>query len=159
AGIPTAWDMIWRFKRDLFVAQRKVSPESVADLADPSIQRLLNSHIAASESLPLPGSPDEYAALFEATYPAEKDRQAFILAMIKGAYLAYGHLALAAMLKAGPSQIVWTTNFDHLLSDACARTFGTTLDLTTVGLDSPVLAGQQIAAQSWPLEIKLHGDF
>ena len=159
AGIPTAWDMIWRFKRDLFVAQRKVSTESVADLADPSIQQLLDSHVAASDSLPPPGSPDEYAALFEAAYPAEKDRQAFILAMIKGAKLAYGHLALAAMLKAGHANLVWTTNFDHLLSDACAKTFGTTLDLNIVGLDSPTLAGQQIAAQSFPIEIKLHGDF
>lgn len=159
AGIPTAWDMIWRFKRELFVAQRKVSPESVADLADPSIQQLLDSHIAASDSLPPPGAPDEYAALFEATYPAEKDRQAFILAMIKGAKLAYGHLALAAMLKAGHANLVWTTNFDHLLGDACAKTFGTTLNLNIIGLDSPILAGQQIAAQSFPIEIKLHGDF
>lgn len=159
AGIPTAWDMIWRFKRDLFVAQRKVSPESVADLADPSIQQLLDAHIATSESLPPPGAPDEYAALFEAAYPAEKDRQAFILAMIKGAKLAYGHLALAAMLKAGHANLVWTTNFDHLLGDACAKTFGTTLNLNIVGLDSPTLAGQQIAAQSFPIEIKLHGDF
>lgn len=159
AGIPTAWDMTWRFKRELFVAQRKVSAESVADLADPSIQQLLNSHVAASDSLPSPGAPDEYAALFEAAYPAEKDRQAFILAMIKGAKLAYGHLALAAMLKAGYTNLVWTTNFDHLLGDACAKTFGTTLNLNIVGLDSPSLAGQQIAAQSFPIEIKLHGDF
>ena len=151
--------MIWRFKRELFVAQRKVSPESVADLADPSIQQLLDSHIAASDSLPSPGAPDEYAALFEATYPAEKDRQAFIHAMIKGAKLAYGHLALAAMLKAGHANLVWTTNFDHLLGDACAKTFGTTLNLNIIGLDSPTLAGQQIAAQSFPIEIKLHGDF
>jgi hypothetical protein len=79
--------------------------------------------------------------------------------MIKGAKLAYGHLALAAMLKAGHANLVWTTNFDHLLSDACAKTFGTTLNLNIVGLDSPTLAGQQIAAQSFPIEIKLHGDF
>jgi NAD-dependent SIR2 family protein deacetylase len=159
AGIPTAMDMIWRFKRELFVAQRKVSADSVSDLADPSIQQLLNAHVAASESLPAPGAPDEYAALFEATFPAERDRQAFIRAMIKGAKLAYGHLALAAMLKAGHSNLVWTTNFDHLLGDACAKTFGTTLNLNIVGLDSPSLAGQQIATQSFPIEIKLHGDF
>ena len=159
AGIPTAWDMIWRFKRELYVAQRKVSPESVADLADPSIQQLLDSHIAASDSLPPSGSVDEYAALFEAAYPAEKDRQAFIQAMIKGAKLAYGHLALAAMLKARHANVVWTTNFDHLLGDACAKTFGSTLNLNIVGLDSPSLVGQQIAAQSFPIEIKLHGDF
>src|SRR3546814_977565 len=29
AGLPTAWDMIWRFKRDLYVAQRKLSAQTV----------------------------------------------------------------------------------------------------------------------------------
>ena len=32
AGIPTAWDMIWEFKQQLYVSQRRVSPKSVADL-------------------------------------------------------------------------------------------------------------------------------
>src|SRR3546814_855480 len=73
--------------------------------------------------------------------------------------LAYGHLALAAMLKAGHNNLIWTTNFDHLLADASAKTFGTTRNLTVVGLDGTSLAGQQIASQSWPIEVKLHGDF
>jgi len=159
AGIPTAWDMIWRFKRELYVAQRKVSVQTVADLADPAVQRRLDAHIATLERSPAPGSPEEYSALFEVAYPAEKDRQTFIASMIAGAKLAYGHLALAAMLKAGHSNLVWTTNFDHLLADASAKTFGTTRNLTVVGLDSTSLAGQQIASQSWPIEVKLHGDF
>ncbi len=159
AGIPTAWDMIWRFKRDLFIAQRKVSAQTVADLADPAVQRRLDAHIATLDRLPSAGSSEEYSALFEATYPAEKDRQTFIASMIAGAKLAYGHLALAAMLKAGHSNLVWTTNFDHLLADASAKTFGTTRNLTVVGLDGTCLAGQQIASQSWPIEVKLHGDF
>ncbi|API60389.1 SIR2 family protein [Tardibacter chloracetimidivorans] len=73
AGIPSAWDMIWQFKQTLFVAQRKASPQSVADLGNPAIRALLDSHIASSERLPSPGSPDEYAALFEATYPVERE--------------------------------------------------------------------------------------
>jgi hypothetical protein len=32
AGIPTAWDMIWEFKQQLYVSQRRVSPKQVADL-------------------------------------------------------------------------------------------------------------------------------
>lgn len=159
AGIPTASDMIWRFKRDLYVAQRRVSAQTVSDLADPAVQRQLDSHIATLDRLPPPGSPEEYSALFEAAYPAEKDRQTFIASMIAGAKLAYGHLALAAMLKARHSNLVWTTNFDHLLADASAKTFGTTRDLTVVGLETTGLAGQQIASQSWPIEVKIHGDF
>src|SRR3546814_4791123 len=40
-----------------------------------------------------------------------------------------------------------STNFDHLLADASAKTFGTTRNLTVVGLDGTSLAGQQIASQ------------
>lgn len=159
SGIPSAWDMIWQFKQTLFVAQRKVSSQSVADLGNPAIRALLDSHIAGSEHLPLPGSADEYAALFEETYPVERDRSTFIQGMISGAKLAYGHLGLAALLKSGHTQIVWTTNFDHLVEDACARTFGTTGALGVVALDAPDLAAQLISAQKWPIAIKLHGDF
>jgi len=159
AGIPSAWDMIWQFKQTLFVAQRKASPQSVADLGNPAIRALLDSHIASSERLPSPGSPDEYAALFEATYPVERDRTTFIQGMISGAKLAYGHLALASLLKAGHTQLVWTTNFDHLIEDACARTYGTKGTLSVVALDAPELAGQLIGAQKWPIAVKLHGDF
>lgn len=159
AGVASAWDMIWQFKQTLFVAQRKVTPQTVADLSNPAVRSLLDSHISGSEHLPAAGSPDEYAALFEATYPVERDRTTFIQGMISGAKPAYGHLALAALLKAGHSHLIWTTNFDHLIADACARTFDTTSALSTVALDAPELAGQLIAAQKWPIEVKLHGDF
>lgn len=159
AGIPSAGDMIWRFKQNLYVTQRKASPQSVADLSNPAVRTLLDSHIAGSEGMPPPGSPDEYAALFEAAYPVERDRTTFIQGMISGAKLTYGYLALAALLKAGHIQLVWTTNFDGMTEDACARTFGTTTALGVVALDAPELAGQLIAAQRWPIAVKLHGDF
>jgi len=45
AEIPTAWDMIWEFKQQLYVSQRRVSPKTVADLANPAVQRELQSSI------------------------------------------------------------------------------------------------------------------
>lgn len=159
AGIPSAWEMIWQFKQTLFITQRKTPAESVADLSDPNVRALLDSHVAGSEHLPPVGSPDEYAALFEATYPAERDRATFIQGMISGGKLAYGHLALAALLKSEHAKLVWTTNFDHLVEDACARAFGTTGALSVVALDAPDLAGQLIATRKWPILFKLHGDF
>jgi NAD-dependent SIR2 family protein deacetylase len=43
AGIPTAWDMIWKFKQQLYVSQRRVSPKAVADLSNPTVRRSLQS--------------------------------------------------------------------------------------------------------------------
>jgi NAD-dependent SIR2 family protein deacetylase len=159
AGIQTAWDMIWRFKRELYVAQRKASPQSVGDLSSPAVQSLLNTFISDSDTLPKPGSPEEYSALFEATYPNEQDRRTYIDHMIRGMKPTQGHLALSALLRAKHSNIVWTTNFDHLLADACARTFETTAALNMATLDGAALAGEFISEQQWPIEIKLHGDY
>src|SRR3546814_1312092 len=57
----------------IYVAQRKLSAQTVADLADPAVQRRLDAHIATVDRLPPAGSPEEYSALFEAAYPAEKE--------------------------------------------------------------------------------------
>ena len=159
AGVPTAYDMIWDFKQRLFVSQRRVSPASVADLSNRAVRRDLQDHIDASGSLPGEGADDEYAALFEAVYPAEADRRAYIDAKLAGSSPSYGHIALATLMRAGLLRIVWTTNFDTLVADACARVYGTTGSLATVALDAPDQARDLIAAERWPVEVKLHGDF
>jgi NAD-dependent SIR2 family protein deacetylase len=159
AGIPTAGDMVWKFKQLLYVSQRRVSLQSVADLSNPAIRPKLQAHIDAAGTLPAAGSPDEYADLFEAVYPAESDRRAFLDANVMGAKPSYGHLALAVLMHAQRSRLVWTTNFDPLVADSCAKTFGTTGKLTSVALDVPDLARQAIAEGRWPVEVKLHGDF
>jgi len=159
ANIITAWDMIWRFKQTLFITQRRVPASSVADLSNVAIRRMLDAHVASNEAFPPSGAPEEYAALFEAVYPAEKDRRSFIDTMIEGAKPSFGHLALAALCKADFTQLIWTTNFDHLLADACATAYGTTSRLSSISPDSPEQAPQLIGEQRWPIEIKLHGDF
>ena len=159
AGIPTAWDMIWEFKQQLFVSQRRVSPKAVTDLSNPAVRRSLQSFIDGLGRYPSTGAPDEYAALFEAAYPSEHDRRTYIAAKLAGAKPSFGHIALAALLKAGRTRIVWTTNFDPLVADACAKAYDGTGHLTTVALDAPDLARDVLNGDRWPTEIKLHGDF
>ena len=158
AGLPTAIDMIWEFKQKLFVSQRRGSLQTVSDLSHPIVRARLQAHID-SLGLPPSGVPDEYAALFEAVYPAESDRRKFLDVKLTGAKPSYGHMALAVLMLARLTRIVWTTNFDALIADACAHIFGTTSALTTVALDAPDLAKQTISSERWPVEIKLHGDF
>ena len=159
AGIPTAYDMVWEFKQLLYVSQRRVTLQSVADLSNPAIRAQLQAHVNAAGTLPASGSPEEYAGLFEAVYPAESDRRAFLDAKLTGAKPSYGHLALAVLMHAQRSRLLWTTNFDPLMADSCAKIFGTTGALTSVALDAPDLARQVIAEGRWPVEVKLHGDF
>lgn len=159
AGIPTAGDMIWEFKQKLFVSQRRVSPQMVSDLSNPAVRAQIQDHIDASGRLPAAGAPDEYAALFEEVYPAEADRRAYLDAKMAGAKPSYGHLALATLMRANLARLAWTTNFDPLLADACAKVYDGTGPLTCVALDAPDLAERCIRDERWPIEIKLHGDF
>ena len=138
SGIPTAWDMVWEFKQRLFISQRRVSAQAVSDLSSGAVRAQLQAHVDGSEGLPAAGAPDEYAALFEAVFPAEADRRAYMDAKMAGARPSYGYLALAILMRAGRCPMVWTTNFDPMVADACARAFGTTGSLTTVALDAPI---------------------
>lgn len=159
AGIPTAGDMIWEFKQRLFVSQRRVSPEVVADLSALGVRQRLQEHIDSLASLPSANDPSEYSGLFEAVFPSEADRRTYLDSKMGGAKPSYGHLALATLMRAGQARLVWTTNFDPLVADACAKVFDGTGALTTVALDAPALARQAISDARWPIEIKMHGDF
>lgn len=159
AGIPTAWDMIWEFKQQLFVSQRRVSAKAVADLSNPAVRRALQSFIDGLGRYPTTGAPEEYAALFESAYPSEHDRRTYIAAKLTGAKPSFGHIALASLMKAGWTRVVWTTNFDPLVADACAKVYDGTGHLTTVALDAPDLARDVFTSERWPAEVKLHGDF
>lgn len=159
AGLPTAVDMIWEFKQKLFVSQQRGYSDAIADLSQPHVRARLQAHIDSMEHLPQPEAPDEYAALFESVYPAESDRRAFLGAKLTGAKPSYGHMALATLMREKQTRLVWTTNFDTLVADACAKVFDTTSALTTVTLDGPELGEQAISGERWPVEIKLHGDF
>jgi len=159
AGIPTASDLIWQFKQLLYSTQKKVPIETVRDLANAANRRRLQDHIDVAGRFPAPGHPDEYAALFEEVYPVESDRQTFLDGKLRGAKPSYGHLALATQMKAGNVRMVWTTNFDALVADACAKIYDGTGYLTSVALDAPDIANEAVQKERWPIEIKLHGDF
>lgn len=159
AGVPTAMDMVWDFKQQLFASQRRVSLQTISDLSSPVVRDRLQAHIDSLGQLPSVGSAAEYAALFEAAYPSEVDRRSYLDAKVSGAKPSYGHLALATLMHADRTRLVWTTNFDALIADACARVYDTTGALTTATLDAPAMATQAISSERWPVEVKLHGDF
>ena len=52
AGVPTAWDMIWQSKQILYVAQRRVPLQTVADISNPVVRALLDSHLTGSANMP-----------------------------------------------------------------------------------------------------------
>lgn len=62
-------------------------------------------------------------------------------------------------MRDGLARVIWTTNFDTLVADACAKVYGGTSALTTVTLDAPEVAADAIeherCARSTPRPIRL----
>ena len=157
AGLPTAMDMIWEFKQILFASQNRSWSQTSVDLSQPGVRNRIDAHIESLGNMPPPGAPEEYAALFESAYPAESDRRAFLDGKLTGAKPSYGHIALATLMRHEQTRMVWTTNFDALVADACAKVYDTTSAQTSIDLNSADQAQQSLADERWPIEIKLHG--
>jgi len=159
SGIPTAWDMIWDFKRTLYCTEQKVSVRACPDLHDPALQKRIQQFCEALGKFSALGSEQEYAEYFEAVHPSEADRRRYIESMIQRGRPTYGHLALATLMLRDRIRVVWTTNFDRNIEDAAAKLFQTTSKLGVATLDSPQIATDCFQEGRWPLLAKLHGDF
>ncbi len=158
AGVPTASQLIWQFKRFLYATQT-TTPINGIDVADPVVRRRLQRHFDESGTLPSAGTPEEYGAFFEAAYPHAADRRRMLDEMIAAARPGYGQLALAALMLERIVPAIWTTNFDRAVEDAVAGLSGTTTALTTASLTEPGIALRAFTESRFPLLVKLHGDY
>lgn len=159
ARVATASDLIWSFKRTIYCSEQKVSPKAFDDLSDENARRRIQTYLDGTNRFPPAGDPDEYAALFEYAYPDAKDRRTRLDALLSGAQPSYGHKVLAALMKLGLTRVTWTTNFDRVVEDAAHASFGTSSRLTVATIDSAPTALRALNEGSFPLLVKLHGDF
>src|SRR5260370_11564447 len=93
AGVPTAAQMTWDFKRHLYCAAQRVSLRACSDLSNPSVRARLQAHFDGSGEHPKLDDPSEYAHYFEAAYPSEADRRRYIEQCVSVARPSYGHVA------------------------------------------------------------------
>jgi NAD-dependent SIR2 family protein deacetylase len=159
AGIPTAGNLIWQFKRTLFCTKQRISVKRYEDLSSITIRQLLQRYFDTQGTFPPENSLEEYPAYFEATYPDPSDRRSVLESYMAGVKPSYGHLVLAALMIMGKIRIVWTPNFDRVIEDAAAQMFGSTSRFVTATLDNPQTALQSLNEGRWPLIGKMHGDF
>ena len=159
ANIPTAWNMIWDFKRALYCAAQRVPISACEDLGDPILRDRLQQHFEGLGVFPPSGADEEYTVYFEQMYPDEADRRRYIERMIADATPSYGHHVLAAMMKLDMVRVIWTTNFDRVVEDAAMPVLGGTGRLVVSDLDHATVAREALNEGRWPLLVKLHGDF
>ena len=163
AGVPTGHDMITDFKLRLFCAQMNLSRQEV-DISDPIWDQRVSSHFDGAHGFPPLGDPGEYAAAFEAAYPAASDRRSYIDNAVKRGSPSFGHRVLAVLTSSGLIRCLLTTNFDQLIERATVVTDAMLpveqqAHLTVSALDSVDRGERCMSEDGWPLLVKLHGDY
>ena len=139
SGVKTAEEMIEEWRRLLFKRSD----------GDGSYQKWLGNQNWFKHE-------DEYSILFEAIYDQPSQRRVHIEECIKNAHPSWGYVYLTNLLFSRFFDVVFTTNFDDLINEACY--------LYSDGL-RPIVAAHDSAIQGIrvtsgrPKIIKLHGDF
>ena len=163
AGVPTATDMILDFKKRLYCAATRTVPGEV-DVSDPLWAERITCYFDDSNGFPPTGDPQEYAAAFEAAYPEARDRSSYVSDAVKRGTPSYAHRVLASLITCGLVRCMFTTNFDPLIERATAVADDLLpperqAHLTVGALDTVERAERCVREASWPLLVKLHGDY
>lgn len=163
ARIPTGLDMITDFKARLFCAQTGL-PRREVDATDPLWEERIATYFDGAHGLPPAGDPAEYAVAFETVFPEARDRRSYIEEAIKKGTPSYGHRVLAALITSGTIRCLFTTNFDPLVERTTILTDELVVPerrahLTVGALDLVDRAVRCVRDETWPLLVKLHGDY
>ena len=99
---------------------------------------------------------DEYSLLFEMVYDQPAQRRVYIEECVKEGHPSWGYIYLTNLLSKRYFDVVFTTNFDDLINEACYL-YSEDLRPIVAAHDSAI-QGIRITAGR-PKIIKLHGDF
>lgn len=102
------------------------------------------------------GADDQYSRLFEKVYDQPAQRRAYIETATKNSKPNWGYAYLSSLIENNLFNVIFTTNFDDLINEACYR-FTDELRPMVCAHDSSVSSVRLMSDR--PKVIKLHGDF
>ena len=158
AGLPTANDITWDLKRKYYCAAENQDIQS-HDVNNKAIRAKIQNYLDSRGFPPLWDSR-EYSFYFELTFGKDLAAQQKYLSdalSTQKVSLTVGHRALTALLAAGRTRIVFTTNFDEVVESAYASVAGKSI--SAFHLEGSSAALDALNAERFPLYAKLHGDF
>ena len=158
AGMPSADDLVWELKLQLYCRNER---QDVArhDLANKAVRARIQQYFD-SKHAPARYDSLEYSYFFELAFGTDyAAQQRFLDEELKTDKLSLngGNRVLAALIAMGAANVVFTTNFDTVLEQAYAEVAGKVLP--TFHLEGSVAALDALNADSFPIYVKLHGDF
>lgn len=158
SGIPSAWQCVWRWKREIFLsAQPGISPLLLGDPTLPHVQQRIQRWLDANGGFPSNSSDSEYQFYAKHCFPLPNDRQKFFEQMIVKRVPSIGYQALGLLIEAGHFHWIWTTNFDDLVERG--RPAERSRVIKQVGMDSKHRLEGADPHGAALHHVLLHGDF
>ena len=142
SGVKTAEQMVWEWRRKLYA---EAKAEAKTDLPFPAWLSEQPWH-----------EEGEYGMLFERLHPLPEMRRRVVESLVEDAEPSWGYAYLANLMEHNYFNVVFTTNFDDLLTEACYRYTDSTRPL--VAAHDSAMRNVRIKSAR-PKIIKLHGDF
>lgn len=164
AGLPSAYNMIWDFKRSIFCTEQNMPISQYSNLT-PGVKNKIQSYFDSQRreddfnNPPPVDSLAEYSYYFQRAYPNLELRSEYIERKMANAKPTYGYKVMAILMKMEMLRFILTTNFDRLIEDAAALAYESTTKLHIAAIDNNYQGLPYIQSQRTPALLKLHGDF
>ncbi|MFB9843909.1 SIR2 family protein [Mucilaginibacter ginsenosidivorans] len=159
AGVPSAYDLIWDFKRRIYCAEQSYPLLLFSNLTDPAIREQIQAFFDGQVECPPVDSVEEYSYYFERAFASPVDRSEYIGQQTSGMQLTYGHKVIGILMKHRFINIIFTTNFDKAFENTAAGQFSKLEDWYAADIESGENGMRFLQSGKRPIIVKLHGDY
>lgn len=159
AGMPSAWDLVWQFKRMIYCTEERYSLSMFKNLSDPAIRRQIQTYFDSKGDYPAEDSVEEYSFYFEKAYSSPVDRRIFLAEQLSGMQNSYGHKVLGVLMKNELANLIFTTNFDKAFEDSAASQLKKSDKYFVASTDNGYTSVKIYHDGKRPFICKLHGDY
>lgn len=163
AGVPTAGQIVDDLLTRTYASAFGTVREKL-DIGDPAVMARVKGYFNGQNGMPPAGDPADYSTAFRLALPDPRARSKYFRDLVRDRVPSFGQRILGAAVVSGSVDLVVTTNFDELLESSVAAAYarhssGTARLCSVAALGSAARASAAVADDSWPLLIKLHGDY
>lgn len=159
AGLPTAYDLIWDFKRRIYCTEQKLQLSLFNNLSDSAIRNQIQAYFDAKGNYPKADTNEEYSFYFELAYPNARDRSDFLMQQLSGMQNTYGHKVIGTLMKNDLIRLIFTTNFDKAFENSAIEHFPKMDNWFLATMDNTDTAVSKYHSGLRPYIAKIHGDY
>lgn len=155
SGIPSAYDCIWQWKKDIFLSHNDALIESCNNVKLDSVKRKIQLWLDSQGIYPKEDSAEEYSFYAEKAFLSEEERRNFFQKLVEGHNPSLGYHLISILAQSGFVKYVWTTNFDGMMQK-CAHQY---TPLIPIEITAETSNRIRLATGNELFCIELHGDY